>query len=60
MDIKNACNQYAAAAQEEIAQLLRDLCKIPAPSHHEEKRAEFCKNWFIKNGFEIITRYKAK
>ena len=27
---------------EETQQLLRTLCQIPAPSHHEEKRAEFC------------------
>ena len=28
---------------EETQQLLRTLCQIPAPSHHEEKRAEFCR-----------------
>jgi len=54
MDIKEPYTAYAANSQEEIAQLLRDLCKIPAPSHHEEKRAEFCKNWFIANGFENV------
>lgn len=36
----------------EALQIVRDLCNIPAPSHHEEKRAEYCKNWFEKNGFE--------
>lgn len=25
--------------------MLKDLCNIPAPSHFEEKRAEYCKNW---------------
>ena len=35
---------------EETQQLLRDLCRIPAPSHHEEKRAEFCRDWLLKNG----------
>ncbi len=38
-----------AAAQ---LQLLRELGPIPAPSHHEEKRAEFCLNWFKENGCE--------
>ena len=46
---------YAESVREEVAQLLRDMCKIPAPSHHEEKRAEFCKNWFEKNGFTNVT-----
>ena len=29
---------------------LKDLCYIPAPSHHEEKRAEYCKEWLEKVG----------
>ena len=29
---------------------LKDLCHIPAPSHHEEKRAEYCKEWLEKVG----------
>ena len=47
--------QYAASVQEELKQLIRDLCAIPAPSHHEEKRAEFCKKWFEDNGFTGVT-----
>lgn len=31
-------------------QTLKELCLIPAPSHHEEKRAAHCKDWLIKNG----------
>ena len=41
---------YLASSQEELKQLIRDLCAIPAPSHHEEKRAAFCKNWFDSIG----------
>ena len=41
---------YLKSSQEELKQLIRDLCAIPAPSHHEEKRAEFCKNWFENIG----------
>ena len=41
---------YLDASQEELKQLIRDMCAIPAPSHHEEKRAEFCKNWFENIG----------
>jgi len=35
---------------EEAKELLMELAQIPAPSHHEEKRAEFCKNWLEKQG----------
>ena len=42
--------QYLESCQEELKQLIRDLCAIPAPSHHEEDRADFCKAWFEKNG----------
>ncbi|MBO5762011.1 MAG: peptidase, partial [Lentisphaeria bacterium] len=39
----------------EALQIVRDLCHIPAPSGHEEKRAEYCKNYFEKNGFKNVT-----
>lgn len=44
--------RYIAGCREELLQLIRDLCAIPAPSHHEDARAAFCLNWFRKNGFE--------
>lgn len=34
--------------------LLKDLCRIPAPSHHEEKRAEFLKKWLTEQGAEGV------
>ncbi len=34
----------------EMLQTLKELCLIPAPSHHEEKRAEYCKNWLEAAG----------
>ena len=46
-----AMEEYAASVQPELLQLIRDLCIIPAPSNHEEKRAEFCRDWFLRNGF---------
>ena len=45
---------YAENVREEVIQLLRDMCQIPAPSNNEELRAEFCKNWFEKNGFTNV------
>lgn len=42
--------KYIKESTEEIYSLLETLCKIPAPSHKEEKRAEFVKNWFDSIG----------
>ncbi len=50
MMITEDMKAYLASCQEELKQLIRDLCAIPAPSHHEEKRAAFCKAWFEANG----------
>ena len=41
---------YIEAHWEEGYQLLLTLAQIPAPSHHEEKRVEFCKNWLEAMG----------
>ena len=46
--------RYLAESQEELRQLIRDLCAIPAPSHHEEGRAEFCRRWLEENGGENV------
>lgn len=49
-----AMEEYAKSVQPELLDLLRAMCAIPAPSHHEEKRAEFCKAWFLRNGFADV------
>lgn len=36
----------------ELLKVFKELCLIPAPSHHEEKRAEYCKNWLLNNGVD--------
>ena len=46
--------EYAQGVQEEALRLLRALCQIPAPSHHEEARAAFCQKWFTDNGFPHV------
>ena len=35
---------------EEVIDLIKTLCKIPAPSHHEERRAEFIRDWLSQRG----------
>lgn len=42
--------RYIEASRDELLQLIRDLCAIPAPSHREGKRAVFCRDWFAQNG----------
>ena len=54
MFLNDDMEKYVLSVQEELKQLIRDLCAIPAPSHHEEKRAEFCKQWFERNGFSDV------
>lgn len=44
--------QYAWECQSELKLLIKNLCKLPAPSHHEELRAQFVKDWFLKQGFD--------
>lgn len=46
--------RYMDKHRQEAYDLLLELAQIPAPSHHEEKRAEFCKNWLERNGCEGV------
>ena len=46
--------EYSWTVQAEVLQLIRDLCRIPAPSHHEDARAAFCQKWFIDNDFPCV------
>ncbi len=40
---------YVDLHMQELYALHKELCLIPAPSHLEHKRAEFCKAWFDAN-----------
>jgi len=46
--------KYVEEHLQEAVSLLEMLGKIPAPSHYEEKRAEFCKDWFIEQGGDEV------
>ena len=54
MAINQSMEQYAKACNEELKKLICDMCVIPAPSHHEEKRVEFVKAWMEQNGAEGV------
>ena len=43
---------YLDAHADEALQLLMDVAQIPAPSNHEELRAEFCLRWLQSKGAE--------
>ena len=45
---------YSRSVQAETEQIIRELSAIPAPSCHEERRAEYCRNWFVRNGFDGV------
>lgn len=59
-EIKRIVEQYADACMPEEVELLRTLGKIPAPSHHEDLRAAFCRDWFISQGAKDVSIDKAK
>lgn len=46
---------WCEAHGEEQLALLKELAAIPAPSHHEEKRAEFISCWLRNNGAKNVT-----
>ena len=50
MVITQEIMDYIASHRQEALELLIELAQIPAPSHHEEKRAAFCLNWLKAQG----------
>ena len=45
--------QLESAAAETV-ELIEQLCGVPAPSNMERNRAEFCRDWFEKNGAQGV------
>ncbi|MDD7739748.1 MAG: M20/M25/M40 family metallo-hydrolase [Fusicatenibacter sp.] len=58
--IKELSEQYAAKAAAEQKELLKTLGVIPAPSHQEDLRASFCRDWFLKQGAKDVSIDEAK
>lgn len=50
--MRNDVISYLDDHAEEALHLLMELAQIPAPSHQEERRAEFCLNWLHTMGAE--------
>lgn len=62
-------DEYISDNKEALIKLIDDICRIPAPSHHEEERAEFCRRWlegigcsgvYIDNALNVIYRIPAE
>ena len=51
---------YLDASVSEVHALLKVLCAIPAPSHFEDARAEFVKNWLEQQGAKGVYIDEAK
>ena len=52
--IKEIAEQYASEMVGEQKELLKTLGVIPAPSHQEDMRAVFCRDWFLRQGAEHV------
>ena len=50
VDLKNWCEQH----REEHIALLKELAAIPAPSHHEEQRVAFIRDWLAAQGAQEV------
>ena len=48
--IRQIATAYAAQCHEEELELLRALAQVPAPSGHEERRAELVRDWLLEQG----------
>lgn len=54
MNLTASVLEYIDAHQQESIDLLIELAQIPAPSHQEQFRADFCKTWLEKQGAEGV------
>lgn len=54
MNVSKEILDYIEKHFQEALDLLMELAQIPAPSHHEELRAQFCLNWLKNQGAETV------
>lgn len=52
MDFSQSIRDYIDSCQSETLELLIELARIPAPSHKENLRAQFCLDWLKAQGAE--------
>ena len=49
-ELEHAVLQDIEQMQPQVLELIETMCAIPAPSHHEELRAAFVREWFVSRG----------
>ena len=54
MNLSKEIFEYIEAHSQEALDLLMELAQIPAPSHQEALRAEFCLNWLKHQGADSV------
>ena len=54
MKLNDELYRYIKEHEQEALELLLELAVIPAPSHHEERRAAFCKAWLERQGAQGV------
>lgn len=52
--MKELVKKYIEENRALLFETLKELCAIPAPSNHEEKRAAYCKAWLERYGAENV------
>ena len=51
---KSGIDVFIESSKESLLKTVRELCMIPAPSHCEHKRAEYCKAWLEDIGAQGV------
>lgn len=58
--MKKQIKAYVEQNKALLYETIKELCAIPAPSHHEEKRAAYCKEWLERAGAKDVYIDEAK
>ncbi len=58
--LSQQAQQYIENHMDQLIALTAELCAIPAPSRHEEHRADFCRRWLADHGAQGVYIDSAK
>ena len=54
MALTEKMKEYLSKSHEDAKSIVRELCKIPAPSHYEIDRAKWCEKWLKDAGAKKV------
>ena len=52
--MRDEIQSFVAQHRQQMLDILKDLCQVPAPSGFEHQRAEYCKNWLTNMGAKDV------